>query len=247
MEQWIGSVHSKMAWQTHFFFIWHLSRFGKELFSFKIHLQQRLVGYTKSGIKTYILPNVEESASFSDLRRCPRSSLLINLQSNRFLCAVWKDRKICPETSQIGASFWFFWSLRFFFTLITNNLALTYSLKYDNANKMRQCENIFVFIDLTKSIGSDLGGQCPPPPPAPPQTPPMFPGTMKYSCRTGIFVERKDHLDGLLPQESAHFLFNYQSLLGTHQRGINPVERRRWNAAIALFYSVQDPSRHIWQ
>ncbi len=47
----------------------------------------------------------------------------------------------------------------FFFTLITNNLALTYSLKYDNANKMRQCENIFVFIDLTKSIGSDLGGQ----------------------------------------------------------------------------------------
>ncbi len=33
---------------------------------------------------------------------------------------------------------------------------------------MRQCENIFVFIDLTKSIGSDLGGQCPPPP-APPK------------------------------------------------------------------------------
>ncbi len=32
----------------------------------------------------------------------------------------------------------------FFFTLIINNLALTYSLKYDNANKMRQCENIFV-------------------------------------------------------------------------------------------------------
>ncbi len=168
MEQWIGSVHSKMAWRTHFFFNWRLSRFGKELFSFKIHLQQRLVGYTKSGIKTYILTNVEESASFSDLRRCPRSSLLINLQSNRFLCAVWKDRKICPETSQIGASFWFFSSLRFFFfTLITNNLALTYSLKYDNANKMRQCENIFVFTDLTKSIGSDLGGQCPP------QTPPM--------------------------------------------------------------------------
>ncbi len=90
----------------------------------------------------------------------------IFLQSNRFLCAVWKDRKICPETSQIGASFWFFSSLRFFFfTLITNNLALTYSLKYDNANKMRQCENIFVFIDLTKSIGYDLGGQCPPRPP----------------------------------------------------------------------------------
>ncbi len=38
---------------------------------------------------------------------------------------------------------------------------------------MRQCENIFVFIDLTKSIGSDLGGQFPPPP-APPQTPPML-------------------------------------------------------------------------
>ncbi len=32
---------------------------------------------------------------------------------------------------------------------------------------MRQCENIFVFIDLTKSIGSDLGGQCPPGPPPP--------------------------------------------------------------------------------
>ncbi len=42
---------------------------------------------------------------------------------------------------------------------------------------MRQCENIFVFIDLTKSIGSDLGGSAPPPPPpppAPPQTPPML-------------------------------------------------------------------------
>ncbi len=26
---------------------------------------------------------------------------------------------------------------------------------------MRQCENIFVFIDLTKSIGSDLGGAVP--------------------------------------------------------------------------------------
>ncbi len=55
----------------------------------------------------------------------------------------------------------------FFFTWITNNYALTYSLKYDNANKMRQCENIFVFIDLTKSIGSDRGGS------GPPQTPPM--------------------------------------------------------------------------
>ncbi len=55
----------------------------------------------------------------------------------------------------------------FFFTLITNNLALTYSLKYDNANKMRQCENIFVFIDLTKSIGSDLGGGSAPPAPPP--------------------------------------------------------------------------------
>ncbi len=32
MEQWIGSVHSKMAWRTHFFKIWRLSRFGKELF-----------------------------------------------------------------------------------------------------------------------------------------------------------------------------------------------------------------------
>ncbi len=38
---------------------------------------------------------------------------------------------------------------------------------------MRQCENIFVFIDLTKSIGSDLGGAVPPPAPPPPQTPPM--------------------------------------------------------------------------
>ncbi len=127
------------------------SALGKELFifssSFKIHLQQRLVGYTKSGIKTYILPNVEESASFPI--------------SNRFLCAVWKDRKICPETSQIGAILFLLITENFFFTLITNNLALTYSLKYDNANKMRQCENIFVFIDLTKSIGSDLR---PPPP-----------------------------------------------------------------------------------
>ncbi len=34
MEQWIGSVHSKMAWRTHFFFIWRLSRFGKELFKY---------------------------------------------------------------------------------------------------------------------------------------------------------------------------------------------------------------------
>ncbi len=100
------------------FFI-HFQLFIAYIFSssFKIHLQQRLVGYTKSGIKTYILPNVEESASFSDLRRCPRSSLLIHLQSNRFLCAVWKDRKICPETSQNGASFWFFSSLRNFFLM----------------------------------------------------------------------------------------------------------------------------------
>ncbi len=34
MEQWTGSVHSKMAWRTHFFFIWRLSRFGKELFKY---------------------------------------------------------------------------------------------------------------------------------------------------------------------------------------------------------------------
>ncbi len=32
MEQWIGSVHSKMAWRTHFFLNWRFSRFGKELF-----------------------------------------------------------------------------------------------------------------------------------------------------------------------------------------------------------------------
>ncbi len=102
------------------------------------------------------------------LRRCPRSSLLINLQSNRFLCAVWKDRKICPETSRSEpVSDSSHHGDFFFFTLIINNLALTYSLKYDNANKMRQCENIFVFIDLTKSIGSDLGGQCPPAAPPP--------------------------------------------------------------------------------
>ncbi len=43
---------------------------------------------------------------------------------------------------------------------------------------MRQCENIFVFIDLTKSIGSDLGGQCPP---RPPQTPPMITGSHYFS------------------------------------------------------------------
>ncbi len=147
MEQWIGSVHSKMVWRTHFFLIWRLSCFGSSYFL--LHLK-------------YIYNNDWLAIH---LRRCPRSSLLINLQSNRFLCAVWKDRKICPETSQIGASFWFFSSLRFFFTLITNNLALTYSLKYDNANKMRQCENIFVFIDLTKSIGSYLGGAVPPRPP----------------------------------------------------------------------------------
>ncbi len=34
MEQWIGSVHSKMAWRTRFFLIWRLSRFGKELFMY---------------------------------------------------------------------------------------------------------------------------------------------------------------------------------------------------------------------
>ncbi len=33
--------------------------------------------------------------------------------------------------------------------------------------QIRQCENIFVFIDLTKSIGSDLGGAVTPPRPPP--------------------------------------------------------------------------------
>ncbi len=42
---------------------------------------------------------------------------------------------------------------------------------------MRQCENIFVFIDLTKSIGSDLGGHIP----GPPQTPPMITGSHYFS------------------------------------------------------------------
>ncbi len=62
----------------------------------------------------------------------------------------------------------------------------------------------------------------------------------------GLFDSRRDHLDGLLPQESAHFLFHYQSLLGTHQRG-----SAHWKVATercdSLFYSVLDPSRHIWQ
>ncbi len=49
---------------------------------------------------------------------------------------------------------------------------------------MRQCENIFVFIDLTKSIGSDLGGQCPP---GPPQTPPML--TSRYYDVGCIWVQ----------------------------------------------------------
>ncbi len=40
MEQWIGSVHSKMAWRTHFFSIWRLSRFGKELFIYSQYYVQ---------------------------------------------------------------------------------------------------------------------------------------------------------------------------------------------------------------
>ncbi len=71
----------------------------------------------------------------------------------------WRQQKQKSESSETEYSIQRSTQLVFlFFTLITNNLALTYSLKYDNANKMRQCENIFVFIDLTKSIGSDLGG-----------------------------------------------------------------------------------------
>ncbi len=48
MEQWIGSVHSKMAWRTHFFFIWRLSRFGKELFiySFNFTFSQTQFGFS---------------------------------------------------------------------------------------------------------------------------------------------------------------------------------------------------------
>ncbi len=38
---------------------------------------------------------------------------------------------------------------------------------------------------------------------------------------------------------SAHFLFHYQSLLARRKAA---AERH-----IALFYSVRDPSRHIWQ
>ncbi len=39
----IGSVDSKMAWRTHFFFIWRLSRFGKELFIYTMQCQYSIL------------------------------------------------------------------------------------------------------------------------------------------------------------------------------------------------------------
>ncbi len=54
---------------------------------------------------------------------------------------------------------------------------------------MRQCENIFVFIDLTKSIGSDLGGAAPPP--GPPQTPPMV-STQKKAPVISVMLSMYD-------------------------------------------------------
>ncbi len=58
---------------------------------------------------------------------------------------------------------------------------------------MRQCENIFVFIDLTKSIGSDLR----PPPP-----------NSAYGCSL-LFIDCQDQL-------TIVFLFAYEKrkLLG---------------------------------
>ncbi len=54
---------------------------------------------------------------------------------------------------------------------------------------MRQCENIFVFIDLTKSIGSDL------PPPPPPKILPMpragRPAKLSYRGRRALVREVK--------------------------------------------------------
>ncbi len=60
---------------------------------------------------------------------------------------------------------------------------------------MRQCENIFVFIDLTKSIGSDLGGQCPPP--GPPQTPPMILGPRDSQKHEATVTSLQEHFSML--------------------------------------------------
>ncbi len=62
MEQWIGSVHSKMAWRTHFFSIWRLSRFGKELFIY-------------SGAKKYLVSH--QLCKFSHLKRWERPVIFI--------------------------------------------------------------------------------------------------------------------------------------------------------------------------
>ncbi len=50
MEQWIGSVQSKMAWRTHFFFIWRLSRFGKELFIYIVNTYLNILKYIQKSI-----------------------------------------------------------------------------------------------------------------------------------------------------------------------------------------------------
>ncbi len=65
------------------------------------------------------------------------------------------------------------------------------------------------------------------------RTQPLSQEHWSTAVEPGLFVSRRDHLDGLLPQESAHFLFHYQGLLGTHQRGSDPVERWQQSAAIA--------------
>ncbi len=80
----------------------------------------------------------------------------------------------------------------------------------------------------------------------------LHPSSERWStdCRTELSVERRDHLDGLLPQVSVSFLFHDQSLLGAHQNVKHPFEKRQTRPKlnlVASFYSVQDPVRHIWQ
>ncbi len=73
MEQWIGSVHSKMAWRTHFFKIWRLSRFGKELF---IYIYIYIYIYTLTGHLVTQIANQPITWQQLNASRCAEYDLL---------------------------------------------------------------------------------------------------------------------------------------------------------------------------
>ncbi len=63
---------------------------------------------------------------------------------------------------------------------------------------------------------------------------------MKYGCRTRTLCLEEGPPRWPPSSGECSLLVHYQSLLWTHQRGSDPVERRMQSALIALFYSVHD-------